>query len=314
MAYSTIPNSDIDPESPVNTSLMTRLRDNPEGIAAADSGAPRNVRKSIAIGGSDADGSLSNATTLTGIGFHEYDSFTRTTSLSVPAVSIIRVTGSLTLSSTVTVDNVSAAIQRAAQLFGAVSGSGGTDGSAGNGGGGGGSIGAGGVGNGASAAGGAGISATFSRLFAGRIPLLGGIGGDGDGAGGDGSGGGGSLILLVRGNCVFTGGTITANGAAGDSNGDGAGGGGSIIVVCAGTVTDGTFNAAGGAGGSGSGSLDGGGGGGGLVQLVATAFAGSQTFNVAGGSSAHGGGGNGAAGSSGSFTLTEPQINALMAW
>lgn len=40
MPYTAIPNSDIDPDSPVTTGLVTLLRDNPIGIAAGDAGAP----------------------------------------------------------------------------------------------------------------------------------------------------------------------------------------------------------------------------------------------------------------------------------
>ena len=39
--YAGIPNSDIDPESPVTTSLVTALRDNPVAITEGASGAPK---------------------------------------------------------------------------------------------------------------------------------------------------------------------------------------------------------------------------------------------------------------------------------
>jgi len=39
-AYSTIADSDIDPESPITTTLMNRLRDNPLAIAEGDATAP----------------------------------------------------------------------------------------------------------------------------------------------------------------------------------------------------------------------------------------------------------------------------------
>lgn len=39
-AYSAIADSDIDPESPITTGLMTKLRDNPIAIAEGSSGAP----------------------------------------------------------------------------------------------------------------------------------------------------------------------------------------------------------------------------------------------------------------------------------
>ncbi len=41
MAWTNIPNSDLDPESPITTSLVTALRDNPPAIAAGDAGAPK---------------------------------------------------------------------------------------------------------------------------------------------------------------------------------------------------------------------------------------------------------------------------------
>ena len=47
MAYNTIADSDIDPESPLTTTLLTRLRDNPISIAAGDSGAPKIVTAAI---------------------------------------------------------------------------------------------------------------------------------------------------------------------------------------------------------------------------------------------------------------------------
>ena len=39
-AYVTIPDSDVDPESPITTALMTALRDNPLAIAERDATAP----------------------------------------------------------------------------------------------------------------------------------------------------------------------------------------------------------------------------------------------------------------------------------
>jgi hypothetical protein len=41
MAWTTIPNSDIDQDSPITQTLMTALRDNPIAIANGDTGAPR---------------------------------------------------------------------------------------------------------------------------------------------------------------------------------------------------------------------------------------------------------------------------------
>ncbi len=65
MAWITIPDSDVDPESPITTSLMQALRDNPVAIAGALSGAPDVIQldavldkirfKTIAIGNWDMD-------------------------------------------------------------------------------------------------------------------------------------------------------------------------------------------------------------------------------------------------------------------
>ena len=41
MAYTDIPDSEIEPGKPGSTSLFTKLRDNPKGIAAGDAGAPK---------------------------------------------------------------------------------------------------------------------------------------------------------------------------------------------------------------------------------------------------------------------------------
>jgi len=40
MAYTAIPNGDVDADSPITTGLMTKLRDNPIAIANGDAGAP----------------------------------------------------------------------------------------------------------------------------------------------------------------------------------------------------------------------------------------------------------------------------------
>ena len=41
VAWTTIPNGDVDVDSPITTALMTALRDNPEGIAQRATGAPK---------------------------------------------------------------------------------------------------------------------------------------------------------------------------------------------------------------------------------------------------------------------------------
>ncbi len=50
MAYVPIANSEIDPDSPITTSLMTKMRDNPEAIAAGLTGAPRIVQGALSSG------------------------------------------------------------------------------------------------------------------------------------------------------------------------------------------------------------------------------------------------------------------------
>jgi len=48
MAWTVIPDSDIDPDSPVTTGLMTALRDNVAAAFAGDSGAPTLVAAAMA--------------------------------------------------------------------------------------------------------------------------------------------------------------------------------------------------------------------------------------------------------------------------
>lgn len=48
--YTTIPDSDIDPESPGTTTLFTRLRDNPIAITEGAIGAPQIVNAAITNG------------------------------------------------------------------------------------------------------------------------------------------------------------------------------------------------------------------------------------------------------------------------
>jgi len=47
MAWTIIPDSDIDPDSPVTTGLMTALRDNVAAAFAGDSGSPQLVEEAI---------------------------------------------------------------------------------------------------------------------------------------------------------------------------------------------------------------------------------------------------------------------------
>ena len=48
MTWTTIPDSDIDPDSPITTGLMTALRDNVAAAFAGDPGAPTAVAAAIA--------------------------------------------------------------------------------------------------------------------------------------------------------------------------------------------------------------------------------------------------------------------------
>lgn len=48
--YTTIPNTDIDQDSPVTQPLMTALRDNPLAIAEADSSVAANLRPTVLLG------------------------------------------------------------------------------------------------------------------------------------------------------------------------------------------------------------------------------------------------------------------------
>ena len=47
--YTAIPNGDVDSDSPITTSLITKLRDNPIAITEGSSGAPQVQTAGIAI-------------------------------------------------------------------------------------------------------------------------------------------------------------------------------------------------------------------------------------------------------------------------
>lgn len=116
--------------------------------------------------------------------------------------------------------------------------------------------------------------------------------------------GGGRISVYADGNAVLSGALFRSPGGAGSDlpGGDNAGGGGAgtIRVGCKGTMTDGTFNAVGGAG---DGNADGGGG---SAWAFASAFAGTQSASVV-----SGGAGGGAGVSDVAITLTSAQIEAL---
>jgi hypothetical protein len=262
---------------------------NPIAIAEGADGAPRSSTRSIHPGGSELDGVLTNATSISTAGIYDLTSFTRSSALSLPFATVLRVNGNLSLSSTITVATHTAGDALFGQMLGCVSGGNGV------GDGGGGSASQGGAGSGTA---GAGLQSTFAggrHLWAFLRMLLGGVSGAG-------TNGGGGLLLIVHGNADFTGGTINANGS--DGAGNGGGGAGSITVIATGTITGGTFNAK---GGTATGSA--GPGGGGLIQLVASAFSGTQTTSVIAGTGGAGGAQPGLATSS---TLTDAQINALV--
>lgn len=318
-AYTVIPDADINPDKPIKSATAYALRNNPIAIAEGDSTAPSINPAALLIGGKGGDGVLNNAAALTGMGFYEFSSMAVSAAKNLPLVSILRIAGDCTLSAamtvaarSLTVATNSAEILQASNYLGARFGlDGEVDANVGAGGG---SIGSGAIAG--AAAGGVGISvSSLYRPWAQRTPILGGNGGltGGGGGGLEWGPGGGSIIIIIEGNFDATGGTISATGGNTNDlgpggNNPGGGGGGSVVVICTGTITNGTFTAAGGAANSG-GFGSGGGGGGGWVQLVAAGYSGTQTLSAAGGAS------NGTAGSAGytnALTLTRDQIRTLL--
>lgn len=71
--YNSIPNSDIDPESPITTTLMTWLRDNPLAMFEAAAGAPRMQGSAIATGTIPAGRFANNAVTVSVIADNSVD-------------------------------------------------------------------------------------------------------------------------------------------------------------------------------------------------------------------------------------------------
>ncbi len=338
-SYVEILDAEIDPESPVTESLMTRLRDNPIAIITGQAGAPRATSRIISPGGSAVDGALVDATDLSaaGPGFYEFLSVVLTAGKTFPWITRMRVDGDVVVTgATITInkrplrDTTSEVIQNGvvAQLR-ALSGAHGVDNagqpSASGGGGAGGFGGAGAPGFGIAsnpAAIPAASWALMNRPWASRIPLVGGNGAYGNSASIDNCRGGGSLVLLVNGNVTFDTAAINADGedatSAGSSSGNGGAGGGSIFIICNGTIhviTSLALSAKGGAGrNDGGANENGGGGGGGVLGMIASAFTGvTPTRVVTGGAS---GGGTSVAGTAGVdlglITLSEEVINSLM--
>ena len=312
-AFVTLLDAVLAAEQPITTGKMTALRDNPIAIAQGDPTAPSINPAAIEIGGKGTDGTMVNGTTLSGPGYFDFDGITVSTPKTIPLCSIIRVKGNVTLSSVLTValrsltstTNDDEARNLAAVMDAVIPADGtGTT-----------------TGTGGSNAGQGGPSSTgplpigrssFYRPWGMLRPIMGGNGGvrSGGSGGNDWGPGGGCLILIVEGDCDFTGGSIKANGGitndlGAGSNQPGGGAGGSIIVVCTGQITNGTFEAKGGTARSDGSSGGNGDGGGGAIYLIATDFTGTQTMTVTGAT-------YGNAGVSAAITLTRDQIRTLL--
>ena len=321
--YTAIPDADVAAERPITTGLMTKLRDNPIAIIEGAPGAPKATARIITPGGSAADGPLDDAATPTLPGFYEATLVEITAPKSWPWISLVRVDGDVTISDVLSLRRpkrsaLADATQTAVlQLFGGLTGVRGAWAAGDDSSGGGGVIGQGNRGDASTSLSAPAVdTAAYSnsyRAALNRLVLVGGNAAQGPSDGTDDTRGGGCLILIVNGDCDLTGGTLDCSGNNGETNGSGGGGGGSIIVICTGTITGGTFLAAGGDGDGGGPGEHGGGGGGGLVGLFASTFTGTQTVDVTGGTGGPGLIYPGAAGLSlGNTVLTGPQINALM--
>lgn len=279
---------------------------------------------SAGVGGGGIDGALSNASVLATDGLYDFTAGSITAPKTFPAFAIVRINGNAAISAAITVSTVVTAV-RAADDHGGTGGAGSgvliSQAS-----GGGGAVGAGGAGGAAGGAGGAGVPWNTLKAVWAELPpsvraILGGTSGALVGGAGalPGVAGGGCLVLLVDGNLDLTGGTITADGAPGTAAvgagfaGVGGGGGGTVIIVCTGTITGGTINARGGAGGT-STFASGGGGGGGLVLLVAPSFSGARTAVVTGGTSpaTANTGVAGSGGANAELTYTAAQIRGML--
>ncbi len=313
LTYTEITDAEIDPSKPGKQNLFQRLRDNFIAAFQGAAGAPGINRAAIEAGSSGADGNWIYTTTLTGLGFFEPESIVITAPATWPGVVIARVNDDVTISSTLTLTPVTAALAEVARFhMGGVKGNDGTAGAggAGNGGGGGAHVGSGGTG--VTGVSGTGIAVSGTRYsWMNMRPRTGGRGGDtGVALGGD---GGPCLILIVDGDIDLTGATINCNGAGTNdvTNTGGAGAGGTIILICTGTITGvgATLNAHGGAVNTVIGR--GGGGGGGYIAMVASAYATAPTTDVTGST-----GGNPAntagSGTVETVTLTEAEIRSIL--
>ena len=63
MAYTPIPNEELEPGKPGSSELFIKLRDNPEGIAAGSPGAPKIQREGINLNAVDVNRIATNQTT-----------------------------------------------------------------------------------------------------------------------------------------------------------------------------------------------------------------------------------------------------------
>lgn len=86
MVWTTIPNSDVDADSPVTVSLMTALRDNVAAALAQDSGAPAPANNFISLASQITDGIIGQAEIgASAVGQSELKSTTASQSVSVAA-------------------------------------------------------------------------------------------------------------------------------------------------------------------------------------------------------------------------------------
>ena len=265
--YTTIPNADVDTDSPITTSLVTALRDNPTAITEGASGAPTIARGAITPGvghrwfydyGDGSDGAITHSATASiAPGLYQCTTFqidaTYAITLSAMGPLIICATTSITINGTLDVDGQGARGGDANAEGGQPGMIGGSGGGAGSGGGSGGDtfMVAGGVASGAGAA----PSTQTINLITAQPPLfhvrraydatqnryngwtegdcaVGGGGGGGITAQSDNGGNGGGVVVLIAPVItVGSSGVITADGGAGDASYGGGGGGGAIILA-----------------------------------------------------------------------------------
>jgi hypothetical protein len=320
--YIPILDAEIDPDAPIKSDIAYRLRDNLIAVTEGDPAAPSINPAIISQAGAGTDGHLNNGTTISGLGFFDFDLMSISTNKTIPCATVLRINGNASLSAVLTVQRrrqspdsfsstpsqVSAELAQLAAMgiiiptpgsFLSTSGYGGSNG-------GGGGI-AGGTPSPALK-----IDLTgMIRPWTSRYPVIGGVGGlSGSGSGTFFGEAGGVTVIIVEGDFDMTGGTIDADsndvdntGAGGNTPGSGSGG--TIIVIVTGTLTNGTFHARSGAGLNGNYV-----GGGGRVYLVASAVVGTQTIDVT-----HSGSGtttNAGNGTSSTDILTRDQIRTLI--